>query len=50
MHKSTSTGIRVILVEDYPVVRADVAAFLEKTPGIKAVGEADGGIAGDGRG
>ena len=31
--------IRVILVEDYPVVRAGVAAFLEKVPGIKVVGE-----------
>jgi DNA-binding NarL/FixJ family response regulator len=38
-------NIRVLIVEDFPLVRDGIAAALERDPGISVVG-----VAGDGRG
>ncbi len=36
--------IRVLLVDDHPVVRDGLRGYLEKCPGIEVVGEAGGGV------
>ena len=40
---SPSKPIRVVLVDDHPIVRAGIRAELEKLPGIEFVGEASDG-------
>ena len=39
----TGSPIRVLLIEDHPIVREGVRLILERTPDIVVVGEAAGG-------
>jgi two-component system, NarL family, response regulator DegU len=43
MQVDTVESIRVLLAEDHPVVRSGIRNLLEKSPGIKVVGEASNG-------
>jgi two-component system nitrate/nitrite response regulator NarL len=44
MSATTVRRVRVLLVDDHPVVRDGLRGYLEKCPGIEVVGETEGGV------